>query len=196
LFLRLNQLKKLQNYNIFTTEGEIAIYLFQGTPQDIYIHWLILSLGVGILLSGIAVITTCRSIAGFFHLLQGKDTFKTRLYKAYFKFHSFYWVAFFLLLILHLLVTIPHIGIPSPGEAYALAHWVAFYSSIANFLLVLVVFASCRSFISLYNLFSSGSPLKGGFFKRFYNWHALIWVLLLASVIIHIVSGIVHAVNT
>jgi hypothetical protein len=151
---------------------------------------------VGILLSGIAVITTCRNIAGFFHLLQGKDSFKTRVYKVYFKLHSYYWVAFFLLLVLHLLVTIPHIGLPSPGEPYALSHRVAFYSSIANFILVLAVFTSCRSFLSLYNLFTAKTPMDGGFFKRFYNFHAVLWVLLMASVVTHIVSGIIHAVNT
>jgi hypothetical protein len=157
---------------------------------------LIVSLGLGILLSGIAVITTCRSIAGFFHLLQGKDSFKTRLYKAYFKGHSYYWVAFYLLLVLHLFVTIPHIGVPSPGEPFGLVHWVAFYSSITNFLFVLAVFTSCRSFISLYTLFTARTPLGGSFFKRFYNFHAVLWVLLIASVLLHIVTGIIHAVNT
>jgi hypothetical protein len=179
-----------------TFQREKAIAIFQGTPQDIYLHWLIVSLGLGILLSGIAVITTCRNFAGFFHLLQGKDSFKTRLYKAYFKFHSYYWVAFFLLLILHLLVTIPHLGLPSPGEPFKLAHWVAFYSSIANFVLVLAVFTSCRSFLGLYNLFTARTPLDGSFFKRFYNIHVILWVLLIASVVVHIIAGIIHTVNT
>jgi hypothetical protein len=181
---------------IFIPGRRKIITIFHGTPQDIYLHWLIVSLGVGILLSGIAVITTCRNFAGFFHLLQGKDSFKTRLYKTYFKFHSYYWVAFFLLLVLHLLVTIPHIGLPSPGEPFKLAHWVAFYSSIVNFLLVLAVFTSCRSFLSLYDLFGAKNPLDGNFFKRFYNFHAILWLLLMASVITHIISGIIHAINT
>jgi hypothetical protein len=172
------------------------VAIFQGTPQDIYVHWLILVLGIGILVSGIAVITTCRNIAGFFHLLQGKDSFKTRLYKAYFKLHSYYWVVFFLLLVFHLMVTIVHIGLPSPGEPYALAHRVAFYASISNFLLVLVVFTSCRSFLSLYTLFSARTPLGSNFFKRFYNFHAVLWVLLIASILTHIAAGIIHAVNT
>jgi hypothetical protein len=105
-------------------------------------------------------------------------------------------VLFFLLVVLHLFVTIPHLGVPSPGEPYELSHWVAFYSSISNFVLVLAVFTSCRSFISLYNLFSTRSPMEGGFFKRFYSLHAVLWVLLIASVVVHIVAGIIHAVNT
>jgi hypothetical protein len=170
--------------------------IFQGTPQDIYIHWLIVALGTGVLLSGIAVVTTCRSIASIFHLLQGKDSFKTRLYKAYFKGHSYYWVAFLLFLVLHLLATIAHTGIPKPGEPFGTAHWIAFFSSIANFILALIVFGSCRSFISLYGIFSAKNPLQNGFFKRFYSFHAVAWVLLIASVLLHIVTGILHAVNT
>jgi hypothetical protein len=170
--------------------------IFQGTPQDIYIHWLIVALGTGVLLSGIAVVTTCRSIAAMFHLLQGKDSVKTRLYKAFFKGHSYYWVAFLLFLVLHLLATIAHTGIPKPGEPFGTAHWVAFVSSIVNFILALIVFGSCRSFVSLYGIFSAKNLLQGGFFKRFYNWHAVVWVLLIASVLIHVVSGLIHAINT
>jgi hypothetical protein len=170
--------------------------IFQGTSQDIYIHWLILSLGIGILVSGIAVITTCRSVAGFFHLLQGKDSLKTRAYSAYSRFHTYYWVAFGFFLVLHLMVTIVHVGLPSAGEPYALAHQVVFYSAIINFLLVLVVFTSCKSFLSLVNLFTSRNPLSGSIFKRFYRFHSILWWLLAVSFIAHIVFGIIHAVNT
>ncbi len=170
--------------------------IFQGTSQDIYIHWLILGLGIGILVSGIAVITTCRSVTGFFHLLQGKDSLKTRAYGVYARFHSFYWVAFGLFLVLHLMVTIVHVGLPSSGEPYALAHQVVFYSAIVNFLLTLVVFTSCKSFISLVGLFTSRNPLSGSIFKRFYRFHSILWWLLAVSFITHIVFGIIHAVNT
>ncbi len=170
--------------------------IFQGTSQDIYVHWLILALGIGILISGIAVITTCRSVAGFFHLLQGKDSLKARVYNTYFRFHSYYWVAFGLFLVLHLMVTIVHIGLPSSGEPYALAHQVVFYSAIVNFLLVLVVFTSCKSFLSLVSLFTSRNPLSGNIFKGFYRFHSILWWLLAVSFIVHIVFGIIHAINT
>jgi hypothetical protein len=170
--------------------------IFQGSSQDIYIHWLILALGIGILVSGIAVITTCRSVVGFLHLLQGKDSLRTRIYSVYFRFHSYYWVAFILFLVLHLMVTIVHVGLPSSGEPYFLAHQVVFYSAIANFLLVLVVFTSCKSFIRLISLFTSKNPLSGSVFKRFYGFHSILWWMLAVSFIAHIVAGIIHAINT
>jgi hypothetical protein len=170
--------------------------IFQGTPQDIYIHWLILALGIGILVSGIAVITTCRNVAGFFHLLKAGDSFKTWVYRAFFRYHSYYWVAFLLFLLLHLLATIFHVGWPYAGEPYHLAHLVVFYTSIVNFILALVVFCSCRSFLNLIGLFSSKNPLSGSFFKRFYNLHSILWVILAVSFIAHITAGLIHALNT
>jgi|WetSurMetagenome_2_1015567.scaffolds.fasta_scaffold284962_2 hypothetical protein len=170
--------------------------IFQGAPQDIYVHWLILVLGIGILVSGIAVITTCRNVAGFFHLLKTGDSLKTKVYKGCFRFHSYYWVAFLLFLLLHLMATVFHVGLPSVGEPYHLAHQVVFYTAFVNFILSLVVFCSCRSFLSLIGIFSARNPLSGGFFKRFYSWHSVLWVILGFSFVAHITAGIIHAVNT
>jgi hypothetical protein len=144
----------------------------------------------------VAVITTCRSVAGFFHLLRDGTSLKMKIYRAYFRLHSYYWVAFAGFLVLHLMVTVVHIGVPSPGEPYALAHQFVFYSAIANLVLAAIVFTSCRSFLSLYALFSTKIPLNGSFFKRFYNTHAVLWVLLISSILIHIIAGVIHAVNT
>jgi cytochrome b561 len=170
--------------------------IFQGSSLDIYVHWLILALGIGILISGIAVITTCRSVAGFFRLLRERDSLKTRVYRGYSRFHSYYWVAFLLFLVLHLMVTIVHVGLPLPGEPYFLAHQVVFYSAITNFLLVLVVFTSCKSFLSFVSLFTPRNLLSGNIFKLFYRFHSLFWWMLAVSFVVHIAAGIVHAVNT
>jgi hypothetical protein len=170
--------------------------IFQGSSLDIYVHWLILALGIGILVFGIAVITTCRSVAGFFHILQGKDSLGTKAYSVYFRFHSYYWVAFGFFLIFHLMVTIVHVGLPSVGEPYSLAHQLVFYTAITNFLFTMVVFTSCKSFLSLVGIFSSRNPLSTDGFKKFYRFHSVFWWLLTASFIVHISAGIIHAINT
>ncbi len=169
--------------------------IFQGTPLDIYVHWTILALGIGVLVFGIAVITTCRSVAGFFHLLQGKS-WRTRAYSAYARYHTYYWVAFGLFLMLHLLVTIVHVGAPYAGEPYALEHQIVFYTAFTNSALTLLVFASCRSCLRLIGLFTTRDPFSSRFFKWYYRYHSLVWWLLAASFVVHIVAGIIHAVNT
>jgi hypothetical protein len=170
--------------------------IFQGSSLDIYVHWLILALGIGILVFGIAVITTCRSVAGYFHLLQDQDSLKMRVYKTYFRFHSYYWVAFGLFLTFHLMVTVVHVGIPSAGEPYFLAHQLVFYTAITNFLLTLIVFTSCKSFLNFVGIFSSRNLLSANGFKKFYRFHSIFWWLLCVSFIVHISAGIAHAINT
>ena len=173
-----------------------SMTIFQGTSLDVYVHWLILALGIGILVFGAAVITTCRSVAGFFHLLRDKNTIGARIYRVYFKFHSYYWVAFGTVLVFHLMVTIVHVGVPTAGEPVHLAHQLVFYTAITNFLLTAVVFTSCRSFLSLISIFSSRSLISEDGFSKFYRFHAVFWWLLAISFTVHIVGGIIHAINT
>ena len=170
--------------------------MFQGTSLDIYIHWSIFALGIGIFVSGIAVITTCRSVAGFFHLLQDKKSLKSRIYAVYFRFHSYYWVAFLFFLLLHLMVTMVHVGLPSSGEPYFLAHQFVFYSAIINFLLTLVVFTSCKSFLSFMRFFTPRNLLSSSRFSWFYKLHPVLWVILAVSFAVHITFGMIHAINT
>ena len=71
--------------------------LFQGSSLDIYVHWLILALGIGILLSGMAIFVSCRSVAGVLHLAGAPHTRGARAYQAFSRFHSYYWGAFWIL---------------------------------------------------------------------------------------------------
>ena len=48
--------------------------LFEGSGLDVYIHWLILWLGILVLVSGAAVLFSCRSIAAAFNLLGSKGS--------------------------------------------------------------------------------------------------------------------------
>lgn len=99
-------------------------------------------------------------------------------------------------LVFHLMVTVVHVGLPSAGKPYLLAHQLVFYTAIINFLLVLVLFTSCKSFLSLVNIFSSKNPLSTGGFRRFYRFHSIFWWMLAISFVLHITAGIIHAINT
>jgi len=58
-------------------------FLLQGSSQDIYIHWFILVLGIGILLSGALVLISCRSIATRFNLLGTDDSSMAGFYRRF-----------------------------------------------------------------------------------------------------------------
>jgi hypothetical protein len=172
------------------------LIIFQGSPFDIYIHWLILLLGIGVLISGVAVLTSCRSIAETFNLLKEDTSPGARFYRGFYKHHGIYWSIFWYVLILHLMVTIAHVKLPVDGEPFLLSHQVAFYTSISNLVLTLAVFSSCKSAAWVLNFFTNRSPLGNKGFKQFYKYHSYYWWLLALSVTVHIVSGVIHAVNT
>jgi hypothetical protein len=170
--------------------------LFQGSSLDIYVHWLILALGIGILLSGVAIFVSCRSVAGVLHLAGAPHTRGARAYQAFSRFHSYYWGAFWIILLLHLMVTTTHIGLPVTGQPYYRAQQVTLYTAIANLVLMFILFLSCKSFTRLASIFSAKNLLDNLRYKRFFRLHALFWWLLVASMITHIVFGMIHAVNT
>jgi hypothetical protein len=170
--------------------------IFKGSIQDIYIHWLVLLLGIGVLLSGIAIFTSCRSFAKFFNLPYTKNQVLNRAYKEYFRYHSMYWIIFLNLLIVHLMVTITHVRLPAVGSSFNTSHLFVFYSSIINFILVLAIFFSCRTMIGMFNFFKFESLLNNRIYKIFYKYHVYYWLILAISVVSHIVFGMIHAINT
>ena len=170
--------------------------IFQGTPLDVYVHWLIVSLGIGILASAGAVLFSCRSVAAVFHLLSPATSWHDRLYRGFFRFHAYYWAVFGFILAFHLMVTTVHVGIPVPGEIVHLAHVIVFTTSITNIVLLLVVLTSCRTVNKLIVTFTSQNPLGSSIYSGFYRYHAVYWWLLALSLGGHIVSGMVHSVNT
>ena len=170
--------------------------IFKGTPLDVYIHWLILSLGIGILFSGGAVLGSCRSIASFFRLLKENQSFGAKFYRIFYKYHSTYWYVFWCVLAMHLLVTVIHVQLPVAGEPYHLSKQFVFFSSIANFSLVLIVLFSCKSFARVLDIIMSKSALTNRYYRQFYRYHSYFWWLLSISLITHIAFGIYHAMNT
>jgi hypothetical protein len=169
--------------------------IFKGTTFDIYTHWLILLLGIGVLIFGSAIYFSCRSFAIFSKIPWTKNSFWVRFYTRFYRYHSYYWNIFWIILILHLMVTITHIGIPNPLAPFYRAHQVAFYSSILNFVSIAVVLFSCRSISALISFFGGSSLLSTNSYKRFYKFHSYAWMIAAISVGTHIVSGIIHAIN-
>jgi hypothetical protein len=172
------------------------MHLFKGTAFDIYTHWLIFALGIGILVFGAAVYFSCRSFAIFFKIPWSKNSFWIRFYTVFYRYHSYYWNIFWFILILHLLVTIPHSGIPNPLAPFFRAQQVSFYSSIVNFVCVAAVLLSCRSISAFFSFFGADNLKSLNAYKKFYKYHSYIGMVLAVSVGTHIVSGLIRAINT
>jgi hypothetical protein len=170
--------------------------LFQGSSLDVYTHWLILSLGIGVLVFGVAIFTSCRSFANISGLNNSRNTLIRRIYRAHSRFHSYYWAIFGFALILHMMVASVHLGLPATGEPYVFEQRVSFYTAIGNIVSMMVMFSSCRSFISAFSFFTSGNPFNNNVYKHFFKSHSYFWIPLAISIAGHIVFGMIHAINT
>jgi hypothetical protein len=168
--------------------------LFEGSGLDVYIHWLILWLGILVLVSGAAVLISCRTIAAAFNLLGSDGSRWSRLYLKFYRYHSVYWIVFGLVLALHLLMTITHVGFPE--NPFLASHIVVFITAITNFILATIVLSSCRTAVRMIGFFTSKNPLESSGYKHLYKYHAYYWWLLGLSLATHIVFGMIHAVNT
>ncbi len=169
--------------------------LFQGNEFDVYIHWMILILGTGVLLAGGAVLASCRSVSGFFRLLSPENRL-AKPYRAFYRLHAYYWVVFWYILAAHLMFTVPHVWVPVSGEQLFFVHQVVFFTAIANIILVAAVLSSCRSFLSVLGLFLPANPLSKSGYRRFFGYHSYYWWVLGVSMAGHIIFGMIHAINT
>ena len=94
--------------------------LHTGLPKpgdpDAWIHWIILILGFGSALSGVALFLSCRISPRLFARTIPKLSLTNKTYAAFFKYHSYYWWIFTIFVIAHFVVVYLHAGIwPGAG---------------------------------------------------------------------------------
>ena len=170
--------------------------MFHGSSLDVYIHWLIFSLGLAVLLSAIAVLASCRSFAGLLKINITGNSRGMKFYRGLYKYHSVWWMAFWWILIMHLMVTMIHVGPPLANEPFHISHLIVFFTAIGNILLVTAVLSSCRTFSGMFGRLVSKKPRINKIYRSFYRYHSYAWWLLGAFIGVHIVSGLIHAMNT
>jgi hypothetical protein len=59
-------------------------------------------------------------------------------------------------------------------------------------LLVIAIFASCRSFISILTRSGFKDPMQLGWYRRFYKFHSFFWAAFLTVFIVHVITALIH----
>jgi hypothetical protein len=85
--------------------------------EDAYVHWQIIWAGVaGLGLIGGFVLTSCRSFSHTLDFLTNKPSMSMKLYRIFYRYHSYYWMIFILAALAHFLLGYFHAGIwPGAG---------------------------------------------------------------------------------
>ncbi len=94
-----------------------AAYTISPGDSDAYVHWRVIWAGVaGLVLIGGFVVTSCRSFAHALDFLTNKPSMSMKIYRGFYRYHSYYWVIFILAALGHFLLGYFHAGIwPGTG---------------------------------------------------------------------------------
>ena len=141
------------------------------------------------LFTGMAV--TCRSFIPFSNKIGLGSITRSKVYRSLFRFHSFFWFGFGVILFLHGLTGFMHTEIPQAGDPDAPVHLAILVFATGLFLSVGLTFSNCRAFSGMLRFFRGGDILTG-IYGRFYRLHSYFWVLLLVALAGHLTASYLH----
>jgi hypothetical protein len=158
----------------------------------VYNERLAIILGFVTLAFLLATLFSCRSFLSFLNRLSVKNPTENRVYRSFYKYHSFYWWGLVFSLILHLIVGVMHILYFDPADPDAYLHTYIYIAGGAAFIVTLVVYTSCRSYAGLLTLITGKNPLSGKVFTILYRYHNYYWMILIVIVILHFTFSYMH----
>jgi hypothetical protein len=98
-------------FSIHLLMGLMHIFMIPSVPDpDAYVHWYSLGSGLTAVFLAGGILFSCRMVNGPLTLLFNKNPLTNLKYKAYYKFHAYYWPAFLALAAAHYLSGFLHSG--------------------------------------------------------------------------------------
>jgi hypothetical protein len=168
-----------------------GFFLFSG-GGSVYNERLAIILGFITLSSGLAAFFSCRIFVSFTMHARNKASPLNKLYADFYKYHLYYWWAFGVMLVAHLLISVVHTGLPQAGDPDAGIHWAILGFGALSLIIAVVLFSSCRVVPRLIAMATPRNPFKNTFYSRIYRFHSYYWVLLLAAVLTHFLLSYFH----
>jgi cytochrome b561 len=81
------------------------------SDPDARIHWIILASAFFSLLLAAVVLSSCRSLAGLLSMFAEKGPMSNKSYLSFYRYHSYYWLAFIASVAGHFAAAYVHVGI-------------------------------------------------------------------------------------
>ena len=153
---------------------------------------LAVALGFISVVSALAAFTTCRSFITLVMKLGFKDPLQVKWYKAFYKYHGYYWPALWISLVLHVILALLHTQLPQIGDPDAVIHLYILVAGLVSFIAMIVLGFSCRVFGTFLNTRTGKPPLQFRLFGAFYKRHGLYWLILLATFAVHFIFAYRH----
>jgi len=159
---------------------------------SVYNERLAIILGLITLSCALATFVSCRSCFSLFNRVGLKSITGTRAYRVFYRYHWYYWWAFLFVFALHAITGAMHVGL-SARDPDVYLHQYVLWSGIAAFAGVSIVISSCRSLVSLADMFRDKPSLTNNGYRLFYGRHAYYWILFFLLTAAHFAVGYIHA---
>lgn len=171
----------------------LSMLLHVSEGQGIYVHRVVLSLGLGSAVFALASIASCRSCVTWLSFLFKKSPMTAKWYQSFYKYHTYYWWLLGVLMESHAIMAISSTGLPEAGDADANIQWVILSLALASFVSTIVVFLSCRILPRVFDFTTGKRLLEVRAYRSFYKYHSYVWLAFIASVAAHMTVAFIHA---
>jgi hypothetical protein len=159
----------------------------------IYNERLAIVLGFITLLFALATFVSCRSCVTLMGRLGWKNPTGSRIYRNFYRFHSYFWWGFLYALAFHLLSGLSHTGLPSAADPDSYLHVPIIWLGIGGLVVSMVIYFSCRAIVGILNLFRNRTVLTIKRYLFFYNYHAFYWIIFFLLIGAHFIVSYIHA---
>jgi hypothetical protein len=158
-----------------------------------YSERLAVILGIITLFTALAIFFSCRICIKILNKIGLKKMVAHKIYRSFLKYHPYYWWAFWLIFVIHLLAAIMHLGFNTAGDPDAYLHKYSVIFGISAMLSILLVSFSCYGITALVRLFSDRRPVDFKFIGAVYKYHAYYWMIFLLLIAAHFIAGYLHS---
>ncbi len=143
--------------------------------------------GMSALLAALTFMS-CRSCVGLLRRIR-LDTNTLPGFGAFYKLHSFLWVAFGLFLATHLTIASSLAISGTSLEGNPSLRYVVLWLGVGIFLISLSLFLSCRLSPRILKAITGKSPMSSKWFGVYFKTHSYQWVVLIALILLHLSLG-------
>jgi hypothetical protein len=165
-------------------------------PSDataIYNERLAIVFGLITLVLAAAAFLSCRTCVKWLNHPGFKNIPENKIYASFYQYHLYYWWAFGVALVAHLMVAVIHTGLPQADDPDAGIHWVILGFGLLSALTALTLFLSCRVLSKLLAMAGRKKLTDTMAFRAFYQSHAYFWGVLAILAAAHFGFAFNHA---
>ncbi len=167
--------------------------LYVSAQASVYGERTAIVFGFVTLALALAAFASCRTFASILTRLGAKYPSQNRAYRAFNRYHLYYWWFFGVAVLAHVMMATFHTGLPEAGDPDSGVHWAILALGLTSGISSLGVFGSCRVLPRLLAPKLPGLSLANSSYRSFFGYHAYYWLVLALLVAGHFMAVYLHA---